>query len=281
MTFNKRPLVSVITPLFNASKFIPRLIISVQQQTYSNYEHIIVNDCSTDNSFDILKTMVHQKNKIKIINLKINKGVIYARNLAIASAKGRFLAFLDADDFWLPNKLSTQVEFMLRVKASISFTDYRSISEDGIYIGRRFSGFDRINYTKHHITRFIGCSTVMIDRQRIPNFKFPIIPFIYISEDFLAWSQVIKKIGPAFRCPHDLTRYSWTLNSRGRNRLNSVLSIWKIQRNIEKIQIMISLFYLVMFLFFSIHKYIRYKPMFKSFLIDKMISKKYLLRDKI
>lgn len=117
-------LVSVIIPVYNSEKFIKETIKTVQNQTYKNYELIVVNDCSTDNSKKIIEEEIKKDNKIKLINLKENSGVAIARNTGIDNAKGKYIAFLDADDLWEKEKLEKQIEFMSKNEYEFTFTGY-------------------------------------------------------------------------------------------------------------------------------------------------------------
>jgi len=236
------PLVSVITPNYNGERFIRRVVESVRRQNYS-LEHIIVDDCSTDNSWTILLELSKKYDWLKLIRLEQNSGPIVARNKAIEVAQGRFLAFLDVDDFWLPQKLSTQVQFMLDKNCALSFSDYRFVSEDGRKIGRRLQGLNRVGWHLHHMTRYLGCLTIMIDRSKIPDFHIPDITPSYRAEDFLAWSHCINASGPALRCPYDLARYSITVNSRSSIFLRNAKSVWRLYRKVERIGIVQSCFY--------------------------------------
>jgi teichuronic acid biosynthesis glycosyltransferase TuaG len=267
---NNEPIVvSVITPLFNASRFIPRLIQSVQNQIGINYEHIIVNDCSTDNSLALLELIADYDKRIKIINLKNNFGVVHARNVAISNANGRYLAFLDADDIWMPNKLKIQINFMRENDAALSFTDYRFISEDGNKVGRLLRGPSRISWTLHHMTRYLGCLTIVVDREKCPDFSFGDVSFEYRAEDFLAWSKIIKNTGPAIRCPYDLARYAVVLNSRSSSGLEAAKSVWRVYREIEKINFILSLLYFVFYVIFSKIKRFYFRPIWLRKFIDK------------
>jgi len=230
------PLVSVITPNFNGYKFIKRAIESVKLQNF-NCEHIVIDDCSTDQSWHLLKTQAKKYKWLKIYQLSNNCGPIIARNKALEIARGRFVAFLDVDDIWLPHKLETQIKFMIDKDCALSFSDYRFISEDGTFIGRRLKGFSKIGWHLHHMTRYLGCLTIIVDRKKIPNFYMPDINVNYFAEDFLTWSRCILTIGSAFRCPHDLARYSLVSSSRSSNSFITAKSIWKLYRNIEKIHL--------------------------------------------
>jgi teichuronic acid biosynthesis glycosyltransferase TuaG len=239
-------LVSVITPNFNGARFMKRAIESVRLQDYP-VEHIIVDDCSTDNSWQLLLELSHEFSFIKPFRLEFNSGPVIARNAAISVAKGRFLAFLDVDDFWLPDKLKTQIEFMQQKSCGLSFTDYRFVSETGEMIGKRHKGLNRIGWHSHHMTRNLGCLTIVIDRKIFPQFHFPNITPAYRAEDFLAWSHCIKTAGHALRCPHDLARYSVVPNSRSSHVRRAAMSVWDLYRKVEKINAATSAFYFIMY----------------------------------
>lgn len=260
--------VSVITPCFNGSKFLSRVIESVKQQN-SHFEHIVVDDCSTDDSWEILSDLSRRYSWLKPIRLSENSGPVVARNEAIKISSGRYLAFLDVDDFWLPKKLSTQISFMQKNNCSISFTDYRFVSEDGNLIGRRLQGFNSIGDHLHHMTRYLGCLTIMIDKEKYPNFSIPNISPAYRAEDFLAWRNYMLQVGePALRCPHDLARYSVVLKSRSSNSLFAAKSVWLLYREVERLPFLKSFFYFVSYLAFSFLKRKIYKPHLKREQVD-------------
>ncbi|WP_445778768.1 glycosyltransferase family 2 protein [Shewanella sp.] len=236
-----QPLVSVITPNFNGERFIRRVVESVRQQNYP-VEHIIVDDCSTDRSWALLQELCLEYPWLKPVRLEQNAGPVVARNRAIEMAQGRFLAFLDVDDFWLPHKLQTQVDFMLSKNCGLSFSDYRFVSEDGRKIGRRLQGFNQIGWHLHHMTRYLGCLTIILDREKYPDFRIPEIRPATRAEDFLAWSQCIQRFGPALRCPHDLARYSVVPNSRSAAKKGSI-SVWRLYRHLERIPLHLVAFY--------------------------------------
>ena len=128
-------LVSIIMPLYNSEKFLSSSIESVVKQTYKNWELIIVDDRSTDNSLQKAIEYMKKDNRIKIIKLQENSGPAIARNTGIEAANGKFIAFLDSDDMWLPDKLELQLNFMRKTNASFSYTAYKKVNEDGEYRG--------------------------------------------------------------------------------------------------------------------------------------------------
>ena len=268
MPLEFKPVVSVITPVFNAERYLRRVVKSVQQQSIS-FEHILIDDGSTDVSRLILSNLELIYPTIKIIFLDKNSGPIIARNVGIAAATGRYLAFLDADDFWLPEKLEKQIAFMQKEECAISFTDYRFVSDDGGLIGELVHGPNKIGWRLHHMTRYLGCLTIIIDREKIPDFIFPSINPSYRAEDFLAWAYVLTKTDAALRCPFDLARYSVVRNSRSSYIFRAIISVWRLYRKVEKISLFSSLLYFTLYIFFSLSKRIYCRPRFLTETIDK------------
>jgi teichuronic acid biosynthesis glycosyltransferase TuaG len=265
---DQTPLVSVITPNYNGERFIRRVVESVRLQNFS-VEHIIVDDCSKDSSWDIVQELQTKYHWIKAFKLNKNAGPIVARNAAIKIARGRFLAFLDVDDFWLPEKLNKQINFMISMGCALSFSDYRLITEDGFFIGRRLQGFNTIGWHLHHMTRYLGCLTIVIDRKIIPEFIMPEISKDYLAEDFFAWSNCIAKYGPALRCPYDLSRYTVVKKSRSSNQFKVLKSVWMLYRDLEKIKFPLAVFYFICYTVSVLWKKYRSSPKYKREFVDK------------
>ena len=276
----KRTLITVITPVYNAAKFLPRLFDSVKQQHGVALEHILVDDCSTDNSLQIMRELAGNNASIKIISLQKNSGPVVARNLAIREAQGKYLAFLDADDYWLPDKSLVQSQFMETSGAAISFTDYRFISEDGKLIGRCLRGPNRINWPLHHMTRYLGCLTIMVNRERCPDFIFPDISPSYRAEDFLAWSSIILQHGAAYRCPNDLARYAVVAKSRSSGAVRAAKSVWELYRRVEKIPVFEASVYFAVYCFLTTIKRWSCRPKWQSVIVDGALAELYLLKDR-
>jgi glycosyltransferase involved in cell wall biosynthesis len=251
--------VSVITPAFNASKFLPRCIASVKSQGVE-CEHIVIDDCSTDNTVEILDRLKLTNPQLVVLRSSRNAGPMEARNLAIHNARGRFLAFLDADDVWLPSKLSKQIAFMEARGAAISFTDYRFMTEDARLVGARVRAPSQIGWHLHHMTRYLGCLTVMVDRLFCPDFCFPKIRREIKAEDFLAWSKIIGVHESAHRCPEDLARYSVVKGSRSSNGVAAAATVWKLYRNIERIPFPQAVAYFIGYAAFTMAKRFICKP---------------------
>ena len=271
------PLISVITPVFNAARYLPRLFQCIKNQHGVRIEHILVDDCSTDNSLQIMNDLAEHCTSIKIISMSKNCGPLIARNTALREASGKYVAFLDADDFWLPAKCLIQSQFMESTGAAISFSDYRFISEDGLLIGRRLKGPSQIGWSMHHMTRYLGCLTVMVNRERCPHFLFPEMAPSVRAEDFLAWSSVISQYGPAQRCKNDLVRYAVVPNSRSSNSRRAAKSVWNLYRKVERIPLArAACFFLVYGVFVSFKRF-WFRPRWQSERVDKALAKSYLL----
>lgn len=260
------PVVSVITPNFNGCRFLERCIESVRRQEFS-VEHIIVDDCSHDDSWLMLQRLAARYPWVKPIRLADNSGPVHARNRAIDEARGRFVAFLDVDDFWVRDKLSKQVNFMMERGVALSFSDYRFVSEDGKLIGRRLQGFDSIGWHLHHMTRYLGCLTVIVDRLYVPDFSIPEIKPATRAEDFLSWSNIIREHGAAVRCPYDLARYSVVRDSRSAAKMGSV-SVWRLYRNVEGLSFVSSALYFSVYALGVFWKRYRFKPVLPRSEVD-------------
>lgn len=258
------PLVSIVTPAHNASRFLERLVSCVQKQEGVSYEHIIVDDASTDDTAVRLAEFERCDDRIRVITCPRNVGVVQARNIAIAQSKGRFLAFLDADDVWLPEKLRHQVSFMLSTGAAISYTDYRFMSADGGKVGRLLKGPRRVGWHLHHMTRYLGCLTIMIDRDKCPDFTFGSVSPDYRAEDFLAWSKVIEQHRYAYRCPMDLARYAVVDNSRSSDGKRAAKSVWRLYVEVENLPRLLAAFYFISYVIFSAFKRYVCRPRWSS-----------------
>lgn len=182
--------VSIITPTWNCERFISETIESVLAQTYPNWEMIIVDDCSTDDTRLIVERFAKNDKRIKYICLERNSGAAVARDTALKLARGRWIAFLDSDDLWSPKKLELQINFMVENGFSFSYHNYSEIDENGLSLNTIVSG-------PRHITRigmisycWPGCLTVMYDKTIIGDIQ---IPDIKKNNDYAMWLFVSRK----------------------------------------------------------------------------------------
>ena len=223
------PVVSIVTPVYNAAPWLRQTLASVRAQTLADWEQILVDDGSTDGSADILEAAVREDGRIRLLRAPCNLGPSEARNLAIKAARGRYIAFLDADDLWLPEKLALSVEAMTASGYSFTYHDYRHISHDGSRVGELVRGPDELNLYTLHTRRGTGCLSVVIDREQVPGLRFP-AGHITANEDFRTWLSLVKAGLVGHRLAHDLARYRLSNGSRSANKLLNAADVWKIYR---------------------------------------------------
>ncbi|MFA5528540.1 MAG: glycosyltransferase family 2 protein [Peptostreptococcales bacterium] len=233
------PLVSVITPSYNSSLFIEKTINSVLAQSYEKWEMIIVDDCSSDNSIDVIEKYVTNDSRIKLILLDKNSGAAVARNTAIQYAKGRFIAFLDSDDSWHKDKLTHQVQFMLLNNYVLTYTAYHKINENGEFIGN-INIPEKINYRQLLKTNVIGCLTAMYDSHKLGKIEFPLIRK---RQDFALWLKILKEIPFAYGLDKDLASYTIRKGSISSNKFKAAKYNWYLYRKIEKLPFFSSLYF--------------------------------------
>jgi teichuronic acid biosynthesis glycosyltransferase TuaG len=246
----QNPKVSVITPLYNAEKYIGTTIESVLNQTYSNWEMIIVDDGSADKGLEIAEKFARIEERIKIISGNKNMGAAKARNKAIEAATGRFIAFLDSDDLWLPQKLENQISFMLSNDYAFTYTAYRKISEDGKK-GGIIHAPEKLSYHDILKTCSIGCLTVIYDTQKLGKM---LMPDILKRQDFGLWLSILKKIPYAYGLNITLAEYRVRTDSISGNKWNAAKYQWKVYREIENLGIIQSAFYFTNYFFHGLVK---------------------------
>ncbi|MCC5795196.1 MAG: glycosyltransferase family 2 protein [Chromatiales bacterium] len=222
-------LVSVIMPAHNAESTLDHAIRSVRAQTYEAWELLIVDDLSSDRTADIARDHAAIDPRVQLVRLEENRGPAGARNAALERAKGRFVAFLDADDYWLPAKLTLQVEFMSQNDIGFSYTMYRRIRAGDSGSGRLIELPSRLVYEDLLKNTAIACSTAMIDRQKAPPIVFPLIR----HEDYALWLRLLREGMVAYCLAEDLACYRESSNSVSGNKLRSALWVWRVYRQAE------------------------------------------------
>ncbi|MHA6964796.1 glycosyltransferase family 2 protein [Zobellella denitrificans] len=233
------PRFSIVTPVHNGALFLSKAIDSVLMQTISDWEMLLVDDCSSDNSVEIINAYVNKDSRIKLIQLHENSGSAVARNAAIEKANGRFIAFLDADDIWFPNKLEKQSAFMLDNKVYFSFSEYEKIDEFGNVFGD-VGVPEKITY--HHLlkTCYIGCLTAMYDTY---YFGKVYMPEVRKRQDFSLWLKLLKQVDYAWGIKESLAQYRVHSSSISANKLNASKYTWQVYRNVEKLPLLQSIYY--------------------------------------
>ncbi|MCW5514641.1 glycosyltransferase family 2 protein [Muriicola sp. Z0-33] len=234
-------LVSIVTPVHNSEDFIAGCIGSVISQTYPHWEHILVDDCSTDKSAQIVRKYVEKDERIKLIVLEVNSGAGIARNKAIETAAGDYIAFLDSDDLWAPEKLHRQLHFMQDNNYYFSFTAYNTINENGDDISRVVKARERVTYKSALFKNPIGCLTVIYD---LNFFGKQFMPAIRKRQDYALWLKLLKKTD-AHGLNEILATYRLRSNSISSNKFGLLQYEWKIYREVEGLSFLKSLFYIL------------------------------------
>jgi len=225
-------LISIITPSYNSKRFIKNTIDSVISQTYQNWEMIIVDDRSTDGSVEYIKNLIQDDDRISIIALEKNIGAAEARNKALEIAQGKYIAFLDSDDMWIPEKIDRQLGFMKHNNYAFTFTAYVPISEDGSQELRAISVPSEIDYVGYCKNTIIGCLTVMIDKEKTDDFR---MPNIKSSHDMALWLLIMKRGFKAYGLNEVLAKYRLVSTSNTAKKYKASMDVWKVYREIEKL----------------------------------------------
>lgn len=182
-------LVSIITPSYNTARYIERTIESVKAQTYQNWEMIIVDDCSTDDTDSVVLPYLKDE-RIKYIKNEVNSGAAVSRNRALREAGGKWIAFLDSDDLWAPEKLEKQISFMKKNGYYFSYTNYEEIDEKGQTLGVKVTGPKKVSKRKMYNYCYPGCLTVMYNAEYIGLIQ---IKNIKKNNDYAMWLEVCQK----------------------------------------------------------------------------------------
>lgn len=218
--------ISIIVPVYNCRKYLKHTIASVENQTYQNWELLIVDDASTDGSDKEIDRLASQNPKIKVWHLQKNKGVSYCRNFAMKHAEGRYLAFLDADDLWSKDKLSHQLFAMEKTHAPLSHTGYAFMDSKGFVLpAGRVETNNQLDLPTYMMTTQIGMSTVMVDRKTAGNFIFP--EDRELCEDARAWMSFLRKDIKFSGVNEVLTLYRIRANQLSRNKIKMVINTLK------------------------------------------------------
>lgn len=245
-------MVSIVVPCYNSQSYIASTIKSVLQQSYSDWELIIVDDCSDDNSLSIIQNFVRQDARIKCFKtFKSSGSPVLPRNIGIEKANGRYIAFLDSDDIWLPNKLENQLKMFKRHgDMAISFTNYEKISEDGKRNARIIKAPIMITYKELLFGNVIGCSTAVYDTMKVGKVYFQ----NYHHEDYILWLDILK-CGYVARNSNSVEAlYRVRNHSVSSNKIKALSWQWNIYRNIEKVGLLRSFYYFINYAYKAFRK---------------------------
>ena len=234
-------LVSVITPTYNCGKFISETIESVKAQSYTDWEMIIVDDCSTDNTAEVVSKYSEEDSRIKYHCLDKNSGAAVARTTAMEIAQGEYMAFCDSDDLWTEDKLKKQLEFMTENDYAFSATSYEQIDEESKPLNRVIKTIKKTDYNRLLLDCPVGNSTVMYNVGKMGKFK---VPDIRKRNDDALWLTMLKKEKYIWGMPDVLMKYRIRINSISSNKLSVIKYHWILYRDIEHLSIFRSLFHI-------------------------------------
>ncbi len=240
-------LVSIIVPVYNAARFIDETISYVQKQTCAEWELLLVDDCSTDQSREIIEQKIQEDMRIRLIVQIENGGAAKARNRGIQEACGQYICFLDADDIWMPDKLKVELEYIKKVHAGFVFMGYEFADISGAGLGKVVHVPECITYQQALKNTTIFTSTVMIDRNIISDEDI-CMPYI-ASEDTATWWRILKKYGAGYGIDKNLVRYRRSADTLSSNKLTAVRRIWNLYRRQEHLSVIKSAYYMCFWAF--------------------------------
>lgn len=239
------PQISIVVPVYNAENYIRQTVDMVLNQTFTDWELILVEDCSKDNSAEVLRSLESelQDARIRVIYKEKNEGAAKARNTGIDAATGRYLAFLDADDIWMENKLSDELAFMQKKQAAFVFTAYEFGDENAVGTGKVVKVPEILTYKKALSRTIIFTSTTMFDVSVLGKdlVKMPAVP----SEDTATWWRILRSGYVAYGYPEVTTIYRRPPQSLSSNKGTAIYRIWYLYREVEKLPVIASMFYFV------------------------------------
>ncbi len=246
-------LVSIITPSYNSEKYIEKTINSVISQTYENWEMIIVDDCSGDSTCEIVEGISKREPRVKLIRQEQNGGAAKARNRALENSQGRFIAYLDADDIWYPEKLQKQVDFMLKNKAGFSCASYEVIDDDGNKLNKEVHMLPRADYVGFLTNNLLQTVGIMADTSIVDKSLLR-MPDLRRRQDAATWLQVLKAGNDCFGLDEVLAQYRRAANSLSSNKAKAVKGVWQLYRDIEKLSLPFSIYCFVRYAFLAVWK---------------------------
>ena len=242
--------VSIIFPCFNSSNTISQSIHSVLNQTYENWELIIIDDFSYDNTFNIINEFATKDHRIVVIKNNRNMGVAFTRNTGIDRASGKFISFLDSDDYWSKNKLEVQLGIMIKNNYNLTFTSYYRVDINDKIISKVSIYQKNIGFSDLLKGNVIALSSSMICSDIVKKFSFKKVG----HEDYLFWLNILQKPIIGYSINSFLTYYRVHHNSLSGNKLKAVRYTWNIYRNHLKFSYLKSLYYFVIHIYNSIKK---------------------------
>lgn len=232
--------VSIVMPAYNAAEVLENTVRSVQAQTFGNWELIVVNDCSKDGTLALLERLAGEDSRIRYFTNEVNSGAAASRNVGLDHCAGTYIAFLDSDDRWHPEKLEKQVSRMEETGADIGYTSYSIVDGQGNKRCPDYIVPESVSFEDMLKQNIIGCSTVMLRAETLGGNRFSLD---FYHEDYVLWLQLLRTGCKAVGLEQVLTEYCFHEDSRAGNKGNAAKERWKIYRNFLRFPVVKSLWY--------------------------------------
>ena len=245
-------LVSIITPSFNSEKFISETIISVQNQTYTNWEMMIVDDCSSDKTVQIIQSFIDEDPRIHLIQLNKNAGAAKARNFGIEKITGKYMTFLDADDIWFSDFIESSIKTIKQTGINFVFSSYKRSNENLEFVYSDFIVPKKVTYTDILKTNSISCLTAFINVETLGIKK---MPDILKRQDMGLWLKYLKEIPFSYGIQEPKAIYRIRQNSLSRNKRNLLKYQWQFYYKVEKLGLFPSIYYMLHWMIRGFLKY--------------------------
>ncbi|WP_264552858.1 glycosyltransferase family 2 protein [Flavobacterium sp. N2038] len=239
-------LVSILTPTFNAEKYIRATIESVQNQSYQNWEMILIDDASTDKTVKIIKEFAQGDDRIKLFKLEKNCGNGFARNAALEKATGKYIAYLDADDIWFPEKLEKQIQFLKINKQHFTFSFYDCIDEEGNDLNRKVESPNPLTYKQLFFCNYVGNLTAIYD---VDYFGKITLQATQKRQDWRIWLTILKQIKTAKPVPESLAFYRIRKDSVSSSKFKLIKHNFGVYREFHGYNFVFSVLLMMRFLF--------------------------------
>jgi len=236
-------LISIIVPVYNVEKYIRETIECVVAQTYTEWELLLVEDCSNDRTAEIIAGYVEERgeHRIRLLQQPSNLGAARARNRGLQEARGRYISYLDADDLWMPEKLERELRFLKEKDAAFVFTGYEFADERGRGTGKVVHVPETLNYTQALGNTTIFTTTVMFDTAKISReqLEMPVIK----SEDTALWFRILRSGYLAYGLDENLVKYRRPGKTLSSNKLEAIRRIWNLYRHVEGLNVFVSMYH--------------------------------------
>lgn len=238
----QQDLVSIITPVYNAERFIEETIQSIINQQYEMFELLLVDDHSTDKSMEIMSKFANEDSRIKILQTPHNSGAAVARNIGLENARGQYIAFVDSDDKWKENKLAAQIGAMKQKDYGFTYTNFEMVSEKNEVIKDKVSLPEKLNYSALLKNTAIACSTVIIDKAVFGDFR---MPEVRKGQDTATWLMLLRGGETAYLVDKVLGSYRIVKGSISSNKIQALKRTWNTYRNLEKLPLPKAIYYFI------------------------------------